>query len=250
MMNPVVNFQIEAWAAIAPGLESHGDWQQWLQNPGTIEEPMGKVSLSQFPAMLRRRFGALGKCAMGAALPIVELDEAISSIFASRYGDMALALTLLEDIAKKEPMSPTSFSLAVHNAVSGLFTIGRNDTSAVTSIAAMDGLLLQALFEAIGQLQNANRVLCVVYDVPLPDFFKHYSPGEPFPYALAFVVSNTDGDAYSLLQCNEGNEGAELIENRHMNGDTLNFLKLISGLSTNISLDVNGLTWHLVKTEA
>lgn len=245
----MVNFQIEAWSAIAPGLESYGDWQEWLQNPVAIDEPMGKVSLSQFPAMLRRRFGALGKCAMGAALPIIEADEAVPSIFASRYGDMALTLTLLEDIARKEPMSPTSFSLAVHNAVSGLFTIGRNDTSAVTSIAAMEGLLLQTLFEAVGQLQNANRVLCVVYDVPLPDFFQHYTPGEPFPYALAFVVSNTTGEAYSLEQCVDEDAAIVPTADRDMNVDTVNFLKLISGLSTKINLDVNGLTWRIAKTE-
>lgn len=246
----MVSFQIEAWAAIAPGLESHGDWQRWLQKPDVIDEPMGKVSLSQFPAMLRRRFGALGKCAMGAALPIVEPDEAIPSIFASRYGDMALALTLLEDIAKNEPMSPTGFSLAVHNAVSGLFTIGRNDTSSVTSIAAMEGLILQALFEAIGQLQNANKVLCVVYDVPLPEFFQHYSPGEPFPYALAFVVSNVGGDAYKLAQCADAVTGPEPTADQFMNVDTFNFLKLLNGLSTKISLDVNGLIWQITKLES
>jgi hypothetical protein len=245
----VFNFQIEAWAAIAPGLESQGDWQRWLQKPDVIDEPMGKVSLNQFPAMLRRRFGALGKCAMGAALPIVEPDEAIPSIFASRYGDMALTLTLLEDIARNEPMSPTGFSLAVHNAVSGLFTIGRNDTSAVTSIAAMEGLMLQTLFEAIGQLQNVNKVLCVVYDVPLPDFFQHYSCGELFPYALAFVVCNAGGDAYRLEQCANAVSGPVPTVDRIMNVDTLNFLKLINGLSTNISLGVNGSTWQITKTE-
>ena len=244
----MVSFQLEAWAAIAPGLESHDDWLKWLEHPEVIDEPMGKVSLSQFPAMLRRRFSALGKSAMGAALPIIEPGEAIPSIFASRYGDMDLTLTLLEDIARKEPMSPTGFSLAVHNAVSGLFTIARNDTSEVTSIAAMNGLLLQTLFEAVGQLQNVSRVLCVVYDVPLPSFFQHYNSGEPFPYALAFVVSNRCGDSYRLEQCADAMTEVESSKDTLVNVDTINFLKLVNGLSTEIKITANGLTWQISKT--
>jgi len=243
----VVNFQIEAWAAIAPGLESHIDWLKWLQHPEKTDEPLAKVSLAQFPAMLRRRFSALGKCAMGAALPIIEADEAIPSVFASRYGDMDLTLTLLESIARKEPMSPTSFSLAVHNAVSGLFTIARKDNSEVTSIAAMNGLLLQTLFEAIGQLQSTSRVLCVVYDLPLPDFFQHYHSGVSFPYAIAFVVSNTNGDSYSLDQCVDTVAGVESSQDSLINLDTVNFLRLLNGLSTEIKITANGLSWQITR---
>lgn len=244
----MVSFQIEAWAAIAPGLESHEDWIKWLEHPVLIDEPIAKVSLGQFPAMLRRRFSALGKCAMGAALPLIEADETMPSIFASRYGDMNLTLSLLEDIARKEPLSPTGFSLAVHNAVSGLFTIARKDTSEVTSIAAMQGLLLQTLFEAIGQLQNTGRVLCVVYDVPLPDFFRHYNNGEPFPYAIAFVVSKTRGDGYSLEQCANDGAGVESGEERMINADTVSFLRLVSGLSKEIKITANSQCWQIMKT--
>jgi hypothetical protein len=245
----VVKFQIEAWAAIAPGLDSHSDWREWLQHPVPLEEPMGKVSLSQFPAMLRRRFSPLGKTAMAAALPLIEADEAIPSIFASRYGDMDLTLKLLEDIARNDPMSPTGFSLAVHNAVSGLFTIARKDTSEVTSIAAMDGLLLQTLFEAIGQLQYSSRVLCIVYDLPLPDFFRHYSRGEPFPYAIAFIVSNEAGDSFSLTQCNESSTNINPLIDCPMKADTFGFLQLLSGLSADIKINANGLAWQITKAD-
>jgi hypothetical protein len=38
-------------------------------------------------------------------------------------------------------MSPPSFSLAVHNAINGLFSIARKDSSSVTAIVAMQGLV-------------------------------------------------------------------------------------------------------------
>ena len=191
-------FRIESWSAIAPGLESAEDWAQWLRNPVPIEEPLGKVDLSAVPALLRRRFSVLGKGAMAASMPLVEDIERIPSIFASRHGDTPLSLSLLQGIARGEPMSPTRFSLAVHNAVSGLFSIVRKDTSAVTAIAAMDGLVLQTLFEAVGQLQECDRVLCVIYDVPLPSFYQsHFDEAEqPFPYALAMVLGNRQGEPF------------------------------------------------------
>ena len=194
------SFRIESWSAIAPGLQTREDWERWLADPVAIDEPLGKPDLPGIPALLRRRFSTLGKGAMAAAMPLVEDIAEIPSIFASRHGDTQLSLSLLEGIARHDPMSPTSFSLAVHNAVSGLFSIARKDTSAVNAIAAMEGLVLQALFEAIGQLQSCDRLLCVIYDCPLPEFYqaRRDEPPEPFPYAVAMILGNQRGDAYRL----------------------------------------------------
>ena len=133
----MIKFQIESWAAIVPGIEAREAWQNWLENPEVVPATLGKIPLKEVPPMLRRRFGALGKCAMAAALQVLKDDDAIPGIFSSRHGDTALTLSLLEEMGRDEPMSPTGFSLAVHNAVSGLFSIVRKDTSMVTSLAAM-----------------------------------------------------------------------------------------------------------------
>jgi len=137
---------------------------------------------------------------MAAAMPLVEDIAAIPSIFASRHGDTPLTLTLLESISRGEPMSPTSFSLAVHNAVSGLFSIVRKDTSTVSAIAAARGLVLQTLFEAIALLQDNDRLLCVIYDTPLPGYYqaRREDPPEPFPWALAMVLGKHAGEPCRL----------------------------------------------------
>ena len=166
------------------------DWEQWLEQPNTIDMPLGKIALDGVPALLRRRFNTLGKCAMGTVLPLIDGDEGLPSVFASRHGETELAYELLEGIARDEPMSPTRFSLAVHNAISGLYSIVRKDTSPVTAIAAMENLVLQAFFETLGQLQSSQRVLCVIYDMPLAGFYsQHCSISyEPFPYAVAMIL--------------------------------------------------------------
>ena len=247
----VVNFQLESWSAIAPGLETREAWQEWLQHPGTIDEPLVKVSLKQIPAMLRRRFSTLGKCALGAALPIMDGVESIPSIFASRHGDTQLSFSLLEGMGRDEPMSPTSFSLAVHNAVSGLFSIARKDTSAVTSIASMEGLVLQTFFEAIGQLQTAEKVLCVIYDVPLPDFYQRHSTNsdDPFPYAIAMILGRVKGVSYSLEPTGQVRQ-SDLPSSSPFDTEPLRLLELLTGITDDMELTQNGSKWRITKVES
>lgn len=247
----MVNFQLESWSAMAPGLETREDWQQWLQHPESIEEPFAQISLKSIPAMLRRRFNKLGKYAMGAAMPVVEGIEAIPSIFASRHGDTELSFSLLEQIGRDEPMSPTSFSLAVHNAVSGLFSIARNDTSEVTAIAAMEGLVLQTFFEAIGQLQCSDRVLCVIYDIPLPEFYRHHCDDaeDLFPYAIAMILSRVAGETYSLEQ-NGRSRAGDSPPIGPFDQEPIRLLRLLAGRSTHLELQQNGIVWRIEKVKS
>jgi len=244
----VINFRLESWTAIAPGLETREDWQQWLQNPTEIDAALGKVSLPGIPAMLRRRFNTVGKCAMAAAMPLVEGIDAIPSIFASRHGDTELSFSLLESIGQDEPMSPTSFSLAVHNAVAGLFSIARKDTSAVTAIAAIEGLVLQAFFEAIGQLQETEKVFCVIYDVPLPDFYRQHSSDSDtaFPYAIAMIISRVDGEAFTL----EPGEQVAPVGPGPGDSEPMQLLGLLAGLKNETLLQQNGSAWRMARVTA
>ncbi|RLA19446.1 MAG: hypothetical protein DRQ61_11495 [Gammaproteobacteria bacterium] len=244
----MLDFQVESWMAVAPGLESHGDWCNWLQNPQVVQGDLGSASLKQISPMLRRRFGVLGKCAVGAALPLVNEGENIPSIFASRHGDTPLTLSLLEGIGRNEPMSPTGFSLAVHNAVSGLFSIARKDVSGVTAVAAVEGLILQTLLEASGQLLTSGRVLCVVYDVPLPALYHGYCEGVArFPYAIAFILSHKKGKRYRLMQDKISRKKLAISESgfSHLDPEAMGFLEILTGLSTEMRFELNGRSWRL-----
>ena len=235
----MIDFRIKSWSAIAPGIDSRVDWLEWLSNPTKLSEELGPVSLKQFPPMIRRRFGALGKCAMAAALQIVDEDTCLPCVFASRHGNSELTLELLSGIAASEDMSPTGFSLAVHNAISGLYTIARNDNSPVTSIAAVDGLIINTLIEAAGQLQSAPSVLCVIYDLPLPELVQEY--GEcPFPYAIAFVLSKTESDLSLAVT-----EDVSLTGLHKSNNDPIDFIRFLAGMQSQFDSQINGSKWRL-----
>ena len=222
----MVRFKLQSWNAFAPGLESHSAWREWLQHPSSLSSELGKTSLKQVPPMLRRRFTELGRCAAGAALPLLEGIESIPGVFASRHGDTPLTLSLLEGIAEGEPMSPTGFSLAVHNALSGLLSIARKDVSEVTAIAATENLIPNALIEAVTQLQDQPRVLCVIYDLPLPELYKPYSDSTPFPCAVAMILSREEGDCFVLQNDNGQNSNTDKAD------DLVGLLRLLSGLDS------------------
>jgi len=194
----VVSFKIRGWNAYTPSLESAESWENWLQSKYTLPTDAPKPGLKNIPLMLRRRFTTIGKYSVEAATPLLAENEHIPLVFASRHGDVELTLSLLQSIANNEPLSPTSFSLAVHNAISGLFSIARKDRSEATAISATENLIPFALLEAATQLQESKQVLCIICESPLPDLYKPFAPSSPFPYAIAMVLSREEGDTFYL----------------------------------------------------
>lgn len=198
MVNNCIKFNIEAWAAWAPGLSSESDWQQWFSGQKVLDENH-KPNLKHIPAMLRRRLSGLGK-GVGFALNEVAGDACYSTVFCSRHGDLQQTLEMLRELALEQPLSPTAFSLSVHNAIAGVLSIGRKNTSNFTALAAGEDGVWQAIIEAVAQLQASasGKVLCVIYDAPVPDLYAGDVSEVPFPHALALLLSHDSGAAYSL----------------------------------------------------
>lgn len=196
----MLDFKLSGWNAFAPGLGSIGLWKQWSNNEYEYDliQNNEKPLLKDIPPLLRRRFTDIGKLAVGSAMPMLKDNQAIPVVFASRHGDVDLTLSLLESIANDELLSPTKFSLAVHNAISGLMSIARKDFSEVTAIAATNALIPNALLEAATQLQNHDNVLCLICDTPLPDLYRPFSHSSAFPYAIALMLSKCEGETFTL----------------------------------------------------
>jgi hypothetical protein len=148
-------------------------------------------------------------------------------------------------------MSPTRFSLGVHNAISGLYAIARQDTSQVTAIAAMEDLVLQAIFESLGQLQSSDRVLCVIYDMPLAKFYSEHSSvaEESFPYAIAMILGNRNGVPYRLEQTGSA-PVVEPSQPGQIGDGPLGLLRLLAGLSDEMEISGQQISWRLARVEA
>jgi hypothetical protein len=193
-----VLFSIARHAAWAPGVTSPEEWSAWAQAPWTIvpgEEP----KVAAMPAMLRRRAGFLGRMALEVAYACLGQDADVPTVFCSRHGEVGRAVELLRELARGEPLSPTAFGLAVHNASAGLFSIARADRANHIALAAGGATLEHAVIEACGLLADgAPMVLLVACDEPLPAPLGHFEDCTEQPFAFAWAMVPAAGDAVRL----------------------------------------------------
>nr|WP_295378121.1 beta-ketoacyl synthase chain length factor [Pseudoxanthomonas sp.] len=205
-----IQFTIAEWAAWAPGLETAEAWQAWAREPFV---PMGDgtPALSEVPAMQRRRIDRLGRMAIQAAYWCQRAEaEGIPFVFASRHGDVACSVQLLEALSRREALSPTSFGLSVHNAIAALYSIVRGERGNYLALAAGQATPEAALVEAAGLLgDGAPEVLVVVYDAALPEVYADFGD-EPDPFhAWCWRVAPVDREGFRVsLACGAASESA------------------------------------------
>ena len=114
-------------------------WNAWIPEINRINE-LEQLSVARtvnaIPKMLQRRFSPLAKAVFIAADSCVNLGEQIPCVFSSANGEIAKSLMLLETIQTQNELSPTAFSLSVHNAIAGLFSMVYQNHAESTVIAA------------------------------------------------------------------------------------------------------------------
>ncbi len=195
----MIRFEIEQWRAWAPGLEDAGAWRAWSQAPCRPASDDAQPDVGFLPAMQRRRLSRLARMAFAVATPLADGQPPMPLVYCSRHGDTARGLALFEALAREEPLSPTHFSLSVHNAIIGLWSIQRGDTSEMTALAAEGDGLEHALLEAAGLLaEGAPQVLLVIAEDSPPPLYRPWIDDVPFPYALALRLAAGDGWALAL----------------------------------------------------
>jgi hypothetical protein len=151
------------------------------------------------PPMLRRRAGLFGKMALEVAYECLDGRTDIPTVFCSRHGEVARALELLTDLARGEPLSPTAFSMSVHNANVGLLTIARKDRANHIALAAGGATIEHAVIEACGLLADgAPMVLLVACEAPLPELFTRFHEVGEQAHAWAWLMVPAADDALSL----------------------------------------------------
>ncbi|MGH8440469.1 MAG: beta-ketoacyl synthase chain length factor [Pseudomonas sp.] len=193
----MITFDISQWRAWAPGLQTTADWQRWSQATQAFTPTDQAPDVSFLPAMQRRRLSRLARMAFAVGWPLAEGWRDVPLVFVSRHGETPRTYTILSDLALQQPLSPTQFSLSVHNAVIGLWSIMRGETSEMSAIAAATDGFEQGLLEAAGLLHDgAPAVLLIVVEEQPPEAYRAWVDDVPFDYALGLLL--TPGDGWSL----------------------------------------------------
>jgi len=223
-----IRFAIDHWAAWAPDLVVPEAWQAWLSAPYPIAGD-GLPTLAEMPAMMRRRVERLGRMGLQAAYWGLQ-DSKCPIVFASRHGDVSRSIALLRQLANGEALSPTAFSMSVHNAMGALFSIARNDTTCYTAISAGVETIEAAFCEAMALLVDGeDAVLVVYYEEPLVEPFAGFGEAGEFPHAWSCRLSRAASGGYSLASVVSNESGGMPAE---LPPDLMALRFLLSGTSS------------------
>jgi hypothetical protein len=172
----VSNFVLNKWNAWAPGINDLDDWLNWSKGDLVPQQDNAIVPAS-VPKMLQRRLSPLAKAVFNSADKCIVTGEQIPTVFSSANGEICKSLAMLKAIQAGDEVSPTAFSLSVHNAIAGLFSIVYANQQEITVIAPGQEGIAPAFIEGLGILQEgADAVLLVLFDEPIADFY----PVSPF----------------------------------------------------------------------
>jgi hypothetical protein len=217
----MVAFSVLDWAAWAPELHERAAWMAWARAPflpsGDDAPPLAEV-----PSMQRRRVDRLGRMAIQATYWCQGQagDDAAPMLFASRHGDVARSSVLLKALAAGEDLSPTLFSLSVHNAIAAFHSIVSGGRGNYLALAGGHNTVEAACIEAAGLLADgAPEVKLVCYDAPLPPDHMAYADEPQACYAWCWRIAPAGGDGAQLRLSWGG--GAAAAQGRPMGHDDL-----------------------------
>lgn len=162
------------------------------------------LNLDFVPASQRRRCSVFSKVTLAvahAAVRGIAEGAPFPTVFASAHGESDITAALLRELAEALPLSPMGFSLSVHNAASGLYSIATGNRGPATALAAGDRTFLMGLCDALLTLhqESVERVLYVCSDERVAEIFLPEGSEQPSPYALALMLGRADENSGTRL---------------------------------------------------
>ncbi len=237
-----LGFNISNWNAWVSGLEYPDALVDRSRHNRTGNLGPAIPDVSYMPAMLRRRLSPLARTALHVAWQCLGDARQTPTIFSSVYGESDRTFELTRAIASEQPVSPAAFSLSVHNAISGQFTIARQITVETTCLSPVGGSVLPALMEAQGLLQTErhNQALVVFYDQQLPLVYRATKPGPSGLTACALLITRAASDSYFSLQRIASAPGGADEQEAQLKG----LIRVLQGRDDNICLQGMGSLWR------
>lgn len=99
-------------------------------------------------------------------------DRNIPWVISCRHGDAERLVNLHSNLANSETLSPTDFSMSVHNAIIGFYSIITQNKETNTAISGGENSFEAGLIEALAlQRDKGGTVGYMYYDKPLPTIY-------------------------------------------------------------------------------
>jgi hypothetical protein len=208
------DMNLRGWTAWMPGLETSAAWRAWAAGVERVRAvPAAGMDapppIKEIPPLLRRRAGMMGRAALHVlSRPELPYDGQ-PVVLCSRMGEFGRSFALQSELAREGQVSPQQFSMAVHNAIGGLFMMARAAKAPLSALAAGEEGALAGLQEARAQLAEGAGVVWLLYcDEPLPHEYRALARAEEASGYFAFLLELSRGDEFRLSPADDENSKA------------------------------------------
>ena len=239
------NINLSDWHALAPDLLEKTAWLQWKGQFTYHQSTKNNIlpATPHIPMMQGRRMGHACKLACEVALSLLECTEnkIDAAIFISQHGELQRSAKIIESIIKGQDVSPTDFTMSVHNTAAGLTTILSKKTIEVSSLSACTDGFQQGLFEVQAFFaQGAQKVMVIDFDDSIPEQYHYDEVIQTVPYACGFIFSPETGyQCTGYKECDSTNQLAL--------PQSIQFLKNILAQKKHFLIDGLDKSWSWIK---
>lgn len=164
-MKPIFLTGLGLWSVGFPDVTS---WREGRADPA-IDRPRCQLVDARLKRGSSRFANMLGEVVEQAATAAGLDVKTVPTIYGSSLGEIETMCTLLRMLYEEEgKLSPNRFKNSVHNAASGLVSIGTGNTSFSTAIAGGDRSFETSLIEAWAYVLDAggSAVIAIADDKP------------------------------------------------------------------------------------
>ncbi len=142
----------------------------------------------KIPMILSRRLSQGAKLAIELSNTFLK-DNIDALVFSSRHGELDRSGKILKAIAENLDVSPTDFTMSVHNNCPSQFLISSKLRLPYSSIASGYNTFIQGLYETLNFIMfGYKKVLYVDFDSVLPSFYEERLKDiKSISYANAFL---------------------------------------------------------------
>jgi hypothetical protein len=162
------------------GLNDSVSLTAWANGESVLPVDYELPKPQYYPKAQLRRLSPFSKVALHTLDMPSALSDNLPLIFSSQHGDLAKTVQLIKDAALGDELSPTQFTLSVHNATTGLFGIATHNSAPTTTISAGHNTFVEGLIEASMQCtQEKTAVIYSYCDFDVPEEYSEFEQPKP-----------------------------------------------------------------------
>lgn len=221
------------------------EWRGWLpeesglpDQSSALREPRHRIASQpgkSLPAMLRRRLNESERATCDI-LQALDPEAQLPLIFASRHGNTPQTLGMLETLSHSEPISPARFSMSVHNATLGVYSISSAHRRPLQALGACGDEFDAMLHEARGYLVEGHRAVVGVFcESPLAPAYQGYTDHPGTACAVGIRLSLQPGRQLISTQ----------LSTQHQRSGQPTPLEVLAWLNGDTSILVSRQAWQL-----